>query len=326
MVRMSEIYGRDLDLNLLRVFAVVADSKSVTEAAGRLYLTQPAVSAALRRLTDAVGAPLFARQGRGLALTSRGERLLAQVRSHLQPLIEAALAPPSFDPATSERTIRLGLADATEAWLLPPLLRLLAEEAPRMQVIALPVQFRNVAAVLTSGSIDAAITVADEMPASVRRRELFWGDFVCLFDPRHARIRAHVSDAAYFAHDHVIVSYNGDLRGIVEDLLKRQRRVRCSVSSFANIGALVEGSALLATVPRMVAQQIIGGRPRLRTAELPFGMQGASTELLWPLALDDDPACIYLRDRIVRLADTTAAPPRAKARGVRPRPTPTAGR
>ena len=68
---MQENYGRDLDLNLLRVFAVVAEAGSVTAAASRLYLTQPAVSAALRRLTTAVGAPLFVRQGRGLALTSR---------------------------------------------------------------------------------------------------------------------------------------------------------------------------------------------------------------------------------------------------------------
>jgi LysR family transcriptional activator of mexEF-oprN operon len=52
---MPEIYERDLDLNLLRVFAVVAEAGSVTEAARRLYLTQPAVSAALRRLNTTVG-------------------------------------------------------------------------------------------------------------------------------------------------------------------------------------------------------------------------------------------------------------------------------
>ena len=53
---MNASYGRDLDLNLLRVFVVVADSGSVTRAASHLYLTQPAVSAALRRLTTAIGA------------------------------------------------------------------------------------------------------------------------------------------------------------------------------------------------------------------------------------------------------------------------------
>src|SRR6516164_6318306 len=108
---MPSAYGRDLDLNLLRVFAVVAESGSVTEAASRLYLTQPAVSAALRRLTTAVGAPLFAREGRGLVLTQRGERLLAAVRPHLLAVLDALATPPQFDPGTSERTLRLGLSD-----------------------------------------------------------------------------------------------------------------------------------------------------------------------------------------------------------------------
>src|SRR4029079_11162655 len=73
MGHMHENYGRDLDLNLLRVCVVVADAGSVTGAASRLYLTQPAVSAALKRLQRAVGAPLLARRGRGLALTERGQ-------------------------------------------------------------------------------------------------------------------------------------------------------------------------------------------------------------------------------------------------------------
>jgi len=120
---MPTVYGRDLDLNLLRVFAVVADSGSVTEAASRLYLTQPAVSAALRRLTSTVGALLFTRSGRGLVLTSRGERLRAALHPHLEALVDAALAPPDFDAATSTRTLRLGLSDTAEVWLLPPLLR-----------------------------------------------------------------------------------------------------------------------------------------------------------------------------------------------------------
>ena len=299
---MPEIYGRNLDLNLLRVFAVVAESRSVTLAAERLYLTQPAVSAALRRLNTAVGAPLFVRQGRGLALTARGERLLSSIRPHLQALVDAALSPPSFEPRTSERTLRVGLSDATELWLLPPLLRTLEQEAPRMRLIALPVQFRSVAAALTSGTVDAAVTVADEMPAGIHRQSLFWGGFVCLFDPRHARFKRTVSEADYFAHEHVVVSYNGDLRGIVEDVLQKTRRIRCSVSSFANLGALIDGSALVATVPGIVAQHLLAVRPHLREAPLPFPLQGAPMELLWPAATDDDEACRFLRARIARIA------------------------
>src|SRR6185436_19387413 len=286
MEHMTGNYGRDLDLNLLRVFAVVAETGSVTAAAARLYLTQPAVSAALRRLTDTVGAPLFVRQGRGLVLGSRGARLAAAIRPHLQALVDAALSPADFDPRTSERTFRLGLSDSAEVWLLPALLGVLGAEAPRMRVVAIPVQFR---------------TVADALPAGIRRRALYRGGFVCLLDPRHVRAGRRITEARYFAHEHVAVSYNGDLRGIVEDVLGRARRVRCSVSTFANVGAIVDGTALLATVPETVAREIRRVRPHLRTAALPFSLAGASIELLWAAASEDDAACAFLRERIARI-------------------------
>ncbi len=300
---MNRGYERDLDLNLLRVFAVTAELGSVTAAAAQLYLTQPAVSAALRRLTTAIGTPVFARQGRGLALTSRGEQLLRDIAPHLGALVDAALSAPAFDPRTSERAIRLGLSDAAEQWLLPALLRALDREAPRMRLVTLPVQFRTVGEALASRRIDAAVTVADDLPGAIRRRALFSGGFVCLFDPRHARLGAgRLTERRYFEHEHVVVSYNGDLRGIVEDATERRRQVRCSVSSFANIGALVEGSARLATIPALVAAQVRATRPRLRTAPLPFSLPGAPMELLWPTTGDDDDAARFVRERIVRVA------------------------
>ncbi|MET0794599.1 MAG: LysR family transcriptional regulator, partial [Polyangiaceae bacterium] len=118
---MNLVYERDLDLNLLRVFVVVAEAGSVTSAAQQLYLTQPAISAALRRLTERVGAPLFARAGRGLTLTARGNQLFYTARPHLSALVGAALSPAEFDPQLSDETVRLGVSDLNEAWLLPPL-------------------------------------------------------------------------------------------------------------------------------------------------------------------------------------------------------------
>lgn len=300
---MSSSYGRDLDLNLLRVFAVVAETTSVTLAAQRLYLTQPAVSAALRRLTTAVGGTLFVRRGRGLVLNARGQRLHAAVRPHLQALVEAALSPDVFDPRTSERSHRLGLADASEMSLLPALLRVLAREAPAMRVISVPVQFRTVGEALASGRVDAALGVFDDLPADIRRTRASWSTgFTCLYDPAHGRMGKRLDEATYFARDHVIVSYNGDLRGAVEDYLRRSRRVRCSVSSFANIGAIVSGGALLATLPVSVATQIRRAYPHLRTTALPFDVPGTDVELVWPAALDDDPAAAWLRARVTRLA------------------------
>lgn len=303
MRAINDNYARDLDLNLLRVFVVVAEHRSVTQAASRLYLTQPAVSAALRRLTSTVGASLFVRQGRGLALTARGDQLLARSQAHLAALVEAALAPPKFDPRTSDRTLRLGLSDAAEVWLLPELLRVLGREAPRMRVIAVPVNFRTVGDALTTQRLDAAVTVADELTPAIRREPLYWSNFVCLFDPRHARIR-RLREADYFGHEHVVVSYNGDLRGIVEDALHKQRTIRCSVSTFANLGALVDGSPLLATVPELVAHHIRRVRPHLVIRPLPFPLGGGASELLWPNTVEDDEPCRFARDRIREIART----------------------
>jgi LysR family transcriptional activator of mexEF-oprN operon len=233
-------------------------------------------------------------------LTSRGERLRDAVRPHLQALVDAALSPASFDPMTSERTLRLGLSDAAELWALPALLRVLEREAPRMRIVAIPVQFRTVAHALADG-LDAAITVADDLPSNIRRQRLFTGGFVCLYDPRHARL-GKLTEERYFAADHVIVSYNGDLRGIVEDMFRKSRRIRCSVSTFANVGALVDGSAMLATIPQLVADQIRALRPHLRTKPLPFELAGAYSELLWPAAADDDEPCRFVRDKLVEIA------------------------
>jgi LysR family transcriptional activator of mexEF-oprN operon len=303
---MPTVYGRDLDLNLLRVFAVVAEMGSVTAAAGRLYLTQPAVSAALRRLTSVVGAPLFARSGRGLSLTSRGQQLRDALHPHLQRLIEAALDPPTFDPATSQRVLRLGLADSAELWLLPRLLKVFEAQAPRMRIVSLPVQFRTIGAALAAG-LDAAVTVADDLPANIRRQVLFTDGFTCLYDGRHAPLRS-LTKKEYLARSHVIVSYNGDLRGIVEDALHETRNVRCSVPSFAHVGALIEGTSMLATVPHPVADQLRAVRPHLKKKPLPFVLEGSALELLWPLATDDDEPCRFLRSQILEVAREARRP------------------
>jgi LysR family transcriptional activator of mexEF-oprN operon len=270
------------------------------------------VSAALRRLTTAVGAPLFVRQGRGLALTARGDQLLAKTQVHLAALVDAALAPAAFDPRTSERTLRLGLSDAAEVWLLPELLRVLERCAPHMRVISIPVNFRTVGEAIAAQRLDAALTVADELPPAIRREPLYGSTFVCLFDPRHARVR-RLREADYFAHDHVVVSYNGDLRGIVEDLLRKQRTIRCSVSTFANLGALLDGSPLLATVPDLVAHHIQQVRPHLRVRRLPFELHGGASELLWPNTVEDDEPCRFARDRIREIAKAVTR--RARVRG-----------
>lgn len=297
---MLKDYARDLDLNLLRVFAAVVQTGSVTKAAEQLYLTQPAVSAAIRRLATSLDVPLFARRGRHLVLTARGSSLYAAIQMHLQPLVQAALDPGEFQPAISEKVWRLGLSDGAEMWLLPGLIQVLRKDAPRMSVVVVPVHFRNIRDAFATG-LDLAIAVADELPSDIQRSELNRGEFVCLVDDRHCG-EQRWSEKEYFAREHVIVSYNGDLRGIVEDAGRKARRVRCAVSHFWGLGELIEGTDLVATVPSIVAQRLTERHRHLRTRPVPFKLPVSPMELLWSRTLDDDPHNSFLRQVIVRLA------------------------
>ena len=299
---MSAVHARDLDLNLLRVLVAVADTGSVTKTAARLYLTQSAVSAALARLAAALDTPMLARHGRGVVLTSRAQRLVAEVRPLLEGMLQAALAPARFDARSSERVIRLGLSDFADEWLLPQLLRQLARDAPKMRLICTPVQFRTIGDALASRRVELAATVANELPRSILRTPLIRGHFVCVFDPRHVRLGARPTKRAYLAEEHVIVSYNADFRGTVEDTYGVERRVRCSVASFGAIGAIVDDSRLVATLPDFFAAQVLRQRPHLRRAPFPFAHPAGGMDLLWPAALDEDDAGAFVRAAILDIA------------------------
>src|SRR6188768_3322195 len=74
---------------------------------------------------------------------------------------------------------------------------------------------------------------------------------------RFVKLGARPSERAYLEQEHVIVSYNNDLRGMIEDQFGRERRIKCSVASFAGVGAIVDGGRLVATLPILIATQIL---------------------------------------------------------------------
>ena len=317
MPNISDTYERDLDLNLLRVFAVVAEEGSLTRAASRLYVTQPAISASMRRLANFVGVELIARQGHGVALTTRRTELLAAARAHLAPLVAATMAAPLFDPTLSRATIRVGLADCLEAILLPQLLVKLRTQAPHMQLVVIAVHFRTVEEMLLTNKIDFAVTVADELPRSIVRRPLGSPEdaspaFVCLYDPRFTKRARPLTETWYFAQEHVVVSYAGDVRGIVEDAMGRSRKVRLSVPAFGYVADVVDGTSLVATVPRHFAGHLLTTRPHLRTAPLPFPLESVTLEMMWSRVSETDPAARFVRGLVPSIVESLAGTAKAR--------------
>src|SRR4051812_35901137 len=124
----------NLDLNLLRVFDVMLEERSVTRAGARLGLTQSAVSHALNRLRYTLDAALFGRGPAGMTPTPRGVEMGPQVHAALNQL-QAALAPADFDPETSERRFAVVAGAYASAILAPPVARRLAEVAPQSELM-----------------------------------------------------------------------------------------------------------------------------------------------------------------------------------------------
>jgi DNA-binding transcriptional LysR family regulator len=122
------------DLNLLRIFDVLLEERSVTKAGVRLGLSQSAVSHALNRLRHMLNDELFVRGPSGMRPTPRALEIATRVHGPLAQL-QAALTRTEFDPATSRRRFTLVAGAYGAAVLAPPLVRRLAELAPSADLV-----------------------------------------------------------------------------------------------------------------------------------------------------------------------------------------------
>lgn len=176
---------RLLDTDLLATFVAIAETGSFTEAAGRVGRTQSAVSMQMRRLEELLGTRLFAKAGRGVALTPPGEQLVAHARRLLRANREVVAA---FARTALEGRLRVGAPDDYAATFLPPILARFAAACPRVEVDLVCEMSGSLARGLAEGRVDVAILTAGsgESDGRVLRREpLVWAG--ALGHPVHER-------------------------------------------------------------------------------------------------------------------------------------------
>lgn len=292
---MADIRG--FDLNLLRVFDALLETGSVSRAADRLGVTQPAVSGMLARLRAGMGDPLFVRTQRGVLPTPRAEALREQLRIVLQE-IEDILQPESFDPGQASFTLRIAATDYAQRAVLLPFLTRLRLEAPGIRLAVHPVA-PDFARQLAEGALDLALVTPEMAPETLRARRLFDESYVTLVRPDHP-CRGQLHDLDVFCSlDHAIMSHDGSaFAGPTDDALRRigrRRNVVASVPNFTILIDLIRGSDLVALVPsRLVTEEsdVVSASPPLEVA-------GFRKILVWHERLHHDPAQKWLRERIV---------------------------
>src|SRR6202522_1744715 len=130
---------RRVDLNLLITFAAIAEEKSVTAAASRLLLSQPAVSRALQRARALFQDDLLVRSPSGFELTLRGRRILDELEG-LVPRMEHLVAPTAFDPMLEKSHFRISGPDNVCTVVVPRLCRQYANGGYQVQFEFLPWQ------------------------------------------------------------------------------------------------------------------------------------------------------------------------------------------
>ena len=308
---------RTLDLNLLRVFDAVMAEGSITRAAERLAMTQPAVSNALKRLRDSVGEDLLTRAARGVAPTAFGEALWPQVRSALGQL-RAALEPGDFDPALDARVVRLTMADAMAAFLLPALMARFATLGARCQIEVRPLLDRDPRELLAHADIDVALghfpevlaaLAAQGRVAPLRHRRLGEGRYVCVMRAGHPLAGAPLTLAAFCAAEHVLVSFSGRPHGFVDQALAAQqlsRRVALTVNQFFTAAQVVARSDLLTVLPERFLP-LTGLEDRLVVRELPVEPGTVYADAIWHVRHDRSAAHQWLLAQFAEVSAAAAA-------------------
>jgi LysR family transcriptional activator of mexEF-oprN operon len=288
---------RRLDLNLLIVFETLMHERSVTRAAEKLFLGQPAISAALSRLRSLFDDPLFVRTGRSMEPTARAQEIFALLSPALDSISTAVSRAADFDPATSTAVFRVGLSDDVEFALLPALLRRLRAEAPGVVLVVRRANYLLMPNLLASGEISVGVSYTEELPANAKRKTLRRSKAKLL---RADSVPGALSVDDYCARPHALVSFAGDLNGFIDDQLLqmgRSRKVVLAVPQFNGLGTLLAGTDLLSVVPDYTAAALAaaGG---LRAEDLPFETRSFEMSMACRGAQDNDPAERWLRSRI----------------------------
>ncbi|WP_374488841.1 LysR family transcriptional regulator [Zoogloea sp.] len=285
---------RHLDLNLLKAFDALMDERSVTRAAARLSLTQPAVSGILNRLRDSFGDPLFVRTPRGITPTPRALALTGPVKRVLAD-IEQLLTPTDFDPASAAFTVSVAATDYALRAVVAPFIAALRPRAPGIRVAVRPMDEADMQARMERGELDLALLTPESAPPDLHSRRLFDESYVCVLRAGHPQGAGPLDLDSFCALDHAIVSLQGGgFSGATDAALAqlgRTRRVMVSVPSFVMLLDLIRSTDLAALVPRRLLTDLQG----LQALEAPLPIPGFTKLLTWHPRTHDDPGHRWVR-------------------------------
>lgn len=307
------------DTYLLRVFSTLMTERSVSRAAARLNQSQPAVSAALKKLRDILGDPLLIKDKQRMVPTERALQLEASVRIVLGE-IDGLLAPAAaFDPATTRQVFRIGTPDYLAPPLMASMVSYLRLTAPRARLVIHPLNHDfDYEAALADGELDVVIGNWPQPPEHLRMAILLEDEVVCLVSRDHPSAAGASSGkpggsmtvADYLNGAHVVpLMYSVTQRGVVESHLAALRMTReptVTVPFFGMAPSLLPGTDLIFTTSRHFAEHHARVLP-LAVVRSPIDFPVMRFYQLWHSRTQHSQSHAWLRSLLSAVARTADA-------------------
>ena len=291
---------RRFDLNLLWIFSALMHERSATRAADRMGIGGPAVSMALRRLRAELDDPLFVRVGTEFQPTARATEFMRTVGPTLEQIRLGLQGASAFDPAHSRRTFRVGCSDDIDVILSPWLARSALSTQDGSRHVVCRTEFLVNPILLERDEVDLAIGVVKDLPKWLCSQHVASAGLLCLVDPAHVDLSRKLSRKVYLDLPHVIVSFGGGLRGVLDESLSSlrvNRYVAHSTPHFSVVPSILKQGRAVATLPAYVARELAHVHG-LRCVEPPFDFQRFEIHVVWHRKDDKDAGHQWLRERV----------------------------
>jgi DNA-binding transcriptional LysR family regulator len=292
-----------VNLNLLVAFDALFEELSVTAAARRAGVTQPAMSNTLAQLRALFADPLFVRHRTGLTPTARAKQLAEPIRAGLRQL-QTALSGQSFEPSTSTRRFVIATSDYVELVLLPSLLRRLQQAAPGVRLVLRPWGMHEAPPELARGEVDLMLGFYGALPPHHHEQPLFGDEYVCVVRRGHPTVKSRLTLRRYLQLSHVLVSSRADSPGSVDRALAaigEQRTIGARVSHFLTVPVLISQTDMVAALDRRVAE-VFARSLGLKLFAPPLALPKGTVGQVWHQQQDADPAQRWLRGLIADVA------------------------
>lgn len=278
-----------VDLNLVKVFITIFDTKSVSMAAKKLNITQPSVSHSLARLRYVFKDQLFTRSKEGMLPTFYATKLYEALNKPLLEIESVISESKAFDVYSSAHCFKIAMSDLGAIYFVPLLIKKLEAIAPHVSIEVISLDQHKIADWLISGRVDAAIYDHELEHKGLSRLSLFHDRYICML-ANHTHNTEHNNSAPetklslqqYLTEQHAVISSMAGQTRIDAYLRDHglKRNISLRVSQLSIVIEMVEHHQMIATLPARIGA-LFQDAPHLKIYELPFELAAFELSLYW---------------------------------------------